>query len=1479
MYSPLTGYLIAEVDASENVTKFEYDSAGRITKRIKPLTENGILPVLTVEYDDAIADSYDASKQLTTTVTEENNLKTVYHFDNFGRLIKSQKGDIIIDFEYDVYNQLIKQCGPYSDGKDSRTKTNIVTDYTYDSLGRVVSVRKPGKKQNQKILHEYDSVLNSDIEIDEDGRKIRTSKNFRGDITKREIWLYGNWQKSYTRYNVSGSVIYEEDFNGNIKRYFYNELGKIKLEQGTEDSFNIDGKLIIPETEYKYDCKGNVKEILKYENCNLQRRLISRLENTVINSRGQILESKTIVTVNNEQKTLIQRNVYDELGNKTAVLSGYEDEELTRKLYKYDTEHRLIYEEDEEGNYEKITYDVMGNMTSKQDSREVNDSYEGTFKLEMKYDEYNRLVEAYLPQRNKNSEKLVKKYKYDSAGNCIQEIDVDGSVKEIVYNETGLPLKFIDKGDGNDFIVEKKYTAAGREKTVIYPEGKKVEKVYDDAGRLKEERNSRGVREYSYDLNGNLTLEKDYNGNETRYTYTTQNKMQTKEDSAGGILELKYDVNGNIVWQKDNESNIFVSEYDETQRLIKQTDNFGHQESYEYDSHGKISKYVDRNGTVFTRKYTKNGFMTEEYGIGKDGRETYKHIDYDEVGNIKEVNENGITTLYNIKNGVYQSDPYNFVTSKNTQNLQVQYSYNKKNILESVRTPDGTEIKYERNVLNEIKNIEGWIKNCEYYSDKLLKNYETVTGIEGKREYDAERNLSNLSYTQDSNVLDRYEYEYDKNFNLIRKNKNTYSYDALNRLCGVYECEGKYERLSDEEDMNLYETEKDVAAKKKGETLINGQAEVVLDAGAKSLIADFGNEQLISKIKICPNYKVTRVYADNVSLYIGSEDGEWRAVTNCGKKKNEKDGSITIILRNYEKGRYIKVHNLYDERTYNNEIETSRSNFRNSAEKIIQITTVGSVLDERYDYDSISNRTEYVSNHKKYKVEYHKNHQNGNSSLVKNDGIYEYKYDNNGNRISKEGNGEAWKYEWDLHNRLIKVEMESNGNKMVEVSYRYDHENNKLRRESDGNTVEYMYDFEGKLLYESEGTRKRSYVYMGRSLVGFSEGGRKYHVITDETGSVRKIYLDGEEEWSGTYSPYGKLSSYEGSFEFSGMYAGKEIDTETGLTYHWNRWRNEEGDAFISEDPIRDGYNWYGYANANPFKYADGTGLAAQETEKCYAENGYNEGTIASMSGPAYNLANNTVPGTEGPGGATASPTAAEETKKRGNSGSKKIAKGKIADADKHVKTREEFNKHLTDQVRYILVKDRNGKDCFAAVYGQHAWKTKDFKPGFDNDACLATDLLDIVSILYTIETGKTLGFDQAAKTLNKAIKDGGIRDSDALVNDIQKSINSMVSYLGLSSKLTYNEGKGEIAIYALAKKREENGIFAGYDENKAGHFILCLDSFMGKDKGTNYCFDPDTNDLTYWTDDGRCRDNEGKEYGIVRPMQRSRGYRGFDIR
>ena len=61
--------------------------------------------------------------------------------------------------------------------------------------------------------------------------------------------------------------------------------------------------------------------------------------------------------------------------------------------------------------------------------------------------------------------------------------------------------------------------------------------------------------------------------------------------------------------------------------------------------------------------------------------------------------------------------------------------------------------------------------------------------------------------------------------------------------------------------------------------------------------------------------------------------------------------------------------------------------------------------------------------------------------------------------------------------------------------------------------------------------------------------------------------------------------------DFDGMYTGCDYDAETGLTYHWNRWRSEDGSAFISEDPARDGMNWYGYAGCNPMVYVDRTGL------------------------------------------------------------------------------------------------------------------------------------------------------------------------------------------------------------------------------------------------------------------------------------------------
>ena len=56
-------------------------------------------------------------------------------------------------------------------------------------------------------------------------------------------------------------------------------------------------------------------------------------------------------------------------------------------------------------------------------------------------------------------------------------------------------------------------------------------------------------------------------------------------------------------------------------------------------------------------------------------------------------------------------------------------------------------------------------------------------------------------------------------------------------------------------------------------------------------------------------------------------------------------------------------------------------------------------------------------------------------------------------------------------------------------------------------------------------------------------------------------------------------------------YCGEYADRETGLLYLRNRYYDPSTGRFISEDPIRDGTNWYAYANNNPVMYIDPWGL------------------------------------------------------------------------------------------------------------------------------------------------------------------------------------------------------------------------------------------------------------------------------------------------
>ena len=58
------------------------------------------------------------------------------------------------------------------------------------------------------------------------------------------------------------------------------------------------------------------------------------------------------------------------------------------------------------------------------------------------------------------------------------------------------------------------------------------------------------------------------------------------------------------------------------------------------------------------------------------------------------------------------------------------------------------------------------------------------------------------------------------------------------------------------------------------------------------------------------------------------------------------------------------------------------------------------------------------------------------------------------------------------------------------------------------------------------------------------------------------------------------------------LFTGKEPDPDTTLYYSNARWYDSSLGRFITEDPIKDGLNWYGYCGGNPLVFVDPSGFA-----------------------------------------------------------------------------------------------------------------------------------------------------------------------------------------------------------------------------------------------------------------------------------------------
>ena len=145
----------------------------------------------------------------------------------------------------------------------------------------------------------------------------------------------------------------------------------------------------------------------------------------------------------------------------------------------------------------------------------------------------------------------------------------------------------------------------------------------------------------------------------------------------------------------------------------------------------------------------------------------------------------------------------------------------------------------------------------------------------------------------------------------------------------------------------------------------------------------------------------------------------------------------------------------------------------------------------------------------------------------------------------------------------------------------------RVSKEINGKTEQYLWD-RGNMAAElnADGVVSKRYI---RGLQLICDSSDRYYmhnahgdVVESFSGVFRSVH---------NYTAYGTQGYCENDDMDTFGYCGQQYDWETGNYYMRARYYNPDTGRFISEDPVKDGNNWYSYCAGNPIMFWDPLGL------------------------------------------------------------------------------------------------------------------------------------------------------------------------------------------------------------------------------------------------------------------------------------------------
>ena len=353
-----------------------------------------------------------------------------------------------------------------------------------------------------------------------------------------------------------------------------------------------------------------------------------------------------------------------------------------------------------------------------------------------------------------NAEGKTATWSYDLNNNNLLSVTDFGAPTRTTtfgWSPSGLTLETVT--DPNNLVKEYDSNPQGQITHVRNPLTHETVYTYDADGNLEQRTDPMAnVTQFDHDAAGRQISVTDAENRQTQYAFDANDNVEQVTDDTGHQTNLTYDPNDNletISYIRSGVQDTVTYSYDGNDCLASVEDPNGGLVIYAYDSEGRVESRTDARSQVTNYTYDANSRLDT---ITYVGRQESVSFDYDENGNMEEVDESWLTPQ------TFTYDILNRLESHtNSYGQTVDYTYDDASNLKTVsyQTAAGPKtVTYSYDLGSRLDTVSDWtggLIDYGYDSASNLKSESHSNGTSTQYDHDLASRLTSITHRKSDN--------------------------------------------------------------------------------------------------------------------------------------------------------------------------------------------------------------------------------------------------------------------------------------------------------------------------------------------------------------------------------------------------------------------------------------------------------------------------------------------------------------------------------------------------------------------------------------------------------------------------------------------------------------------------------------------------------------------------------------------------------